>query len=103
VKPPSELGGDQVLRFALIDQEVRATEATAHRSAEIVNGEVVPGETMGEFAALAIVGGSHSGYFLLYLDGEGDSVADTWHETIEDALEQAEFEYEGITAKWVVP
>ena len=68
VKPPSELGGEQVLRFALIDQAVSATGATTHRLAEIVDGEIVPGETMGEFAALAIVGDSDSGYFLLCLD-----------------------------------
>jgi len=28
-------------------------------------------------------------------------VTDTWHETLEGALRQAEFEYEGVTATWI--
>lgn len=35
-------------------------------------------------------------------DGDWNTVTDTWHETLEGALEQAEFEYEGVTATWNV-
>lgn len=100
--PPDELGGEKVLRYASIDDDVRPTGATKHSYGDLVDGEIVAGGPLGPFAALAIQG-DDSGYFLLYLDADGSPVTDTWHETLDDALEQAEFEYEGITAKWVVP
>lgn len=100
--PPDELGGEKVLRYASIDDDVRPTGATKHSYGDLVDGEIVAGEPVGAFAALAIQG-DDAGYFLLYLDADGSPVTDTWHETLDDALEQAEFEYEGITAKWVVP
>jgi hypothetical protein len=95
-------GDATILRVARIDDDVRPTGSTRHSSGELVDGEIVAGETLGPFAALAIVEEeSSSGYLLLYLDQNGDSVADTWHETLEDAMDQAEHEYEGITSKWV--
>lgn len=103
MKPPDELDGEKVLRYASIDDDVRPTGATKHSYGDVVDGEIVAGEPLGQFAALAIQGDDDAGYFLLYLDADGSSVTDTWHETLDDALGQAEFEYEGITAKWVVP
>ena len=35
-------------------------------------------------------------------DPAWNTVTDTWHETLEDALEQAEFEYEGVAETWNV-
>ena len=37
-------------------------------------------------------------YLLLYLDANGDSITDTWHQTLDDAKGQAEFEF-GTTEK----
>jgi hypothetical protein len=93
-----------ILRVAQIDDDVRATGATSHALGAIVDGELVAGDTLGPFAGLAIIEQeSSSGYLLLYLDESGDPVTDTWHETLEDAIDQAEHEYEGITSKWWVP
>jgi hypothetical protein len=33
-------------------------------------------------------------------NAEWDSVTDTWHQTLEEAKEQAEFEYEGVSETW---
>ena len=38
------------------------------------------------------------GYLLLYLDKDGNEMTDTYHETLEDALEQANWEF-GIEAE----
>jgi hypothetical protein len=43
------------------------------------------------------------GYFLLYLDASGQSLTDTWHETVEAAREQARFEFEIDDDDWFVP
>jgi hypothetical protein len=101
--PPEEIGGATVLRLAVVDENVRPTGATKHLLGAIVGGELVPGRPLGPFAALAIVRYSDcEGYYLLYLDEVWDEVTDTWHETVEDAMRQAEWEYQGITEKWVV-
>jgi hypothetical protein len=41
------------------------------------------------------------GYYLFSCSSNWVEFADTWHETIEDAKDQAEFEYAGISNNWV--
>jgi len=40
-----------------------------------------------------------AGYFLLYLC-ENSQVADTWHQTLDDAFHQAEFEFNVKLEEW---
>jgi hypothetical protein len=40
------------------------------------------------------------GYYLFYCDSHWVEFTDGWHETIDDAMDQAEFEYTGITNNW---
>jgi hypothetical protein len=42
-----------------------------------------------------------SAYYLFGCDTEWNAVTDTWHETLGDALHQAELEYEGVSGTWV--
>lgn len=102
-EPPSTMGGGTVLRFASVGKDVRPTGATVHSYAEIVDGEIVLGEPLGPFAALAIVQvPDETGFYLFYLDDRWEIVTDTHHETLEAALHQAEFEYDGIAGNWIV-
>ncbi len=41
------------------------------------------------------------GFYLFGCDSEWQCVMDTWHQTLEEAQHQAEFEYEGVTKTWV--
>jgi hypothetical protein len=41
-----------------------------------------------------------SAYYLFGCDEEWRPITDTWHQTVEQAKEQAEFEYEGVTRTW---
>jgi hypothetical protein len=41
------------------------------------------------------------GHYLFYCDDEWTCITDTWHQTREDAMQQAEFEYEGVSKTWV--
>jgi hypothetical protein len=99
--PPTQIGEARVLHFVSIDEEMRPTGATRHSFGTIVDGELVPGAQMDTFHALAIVQvAGDKAYHLLYLDAEWREVTDTWHQSVDDAKRQAEFEYEGITSKW---
>jgi hypothetical protein len=40
------------------------------------------------------------GFYLLRLDPEGQCLADTWHQSLEEAKAQARFEYEIDDADW---
>jgi hypothetical protein len=93
-RPPETLDGARVLRYAHVTGSVRPTGATRH---------FAPQGQLGPAAALAIAQYSTDpGFYLFYLDDEGTVATDTYHDSIEDALAQAAFEYEGLTW-WDVP
>lgn len=47
-------------------------------------------------AALVVIDDKGAeGVFIFRFDDDGNEVGDTWHETADDALRQAAFEYEG--------
>ena len=43
------------------------------------------------------------GFYLLGCDHEWKAVTDTWHQTLQEAMAQAEFEYEGVPRTWSRP
>jgi len=63
--------------------------------------QVVNGEAQGTASGLALCQyDGETAYYLFGCDAKWNAVTDTWHETLEGALQQAEFEYEGVTATW---
>jgi hypothetical protein len=44
-----------------------------------------------------------SEFYLFGCDAEWNTVTDTFHETLEEAKHQAEFEYEGTRTTWISP
>ncbi len=88
---PQEIGGLPVICFTPIDDPHRPTGNCRHLG---------PGGVLGPARGLAICGRPDEGIYL-FSCGEGwVPFADTWHETVEQAKGQAEFEYEGISATW---
>lgn len=49
---------------------------------------------------LLVIEGSSSGIFLYRYTFAGECVGDTWHTSIDEAKQQAEFEYGGLQIKW---
>ena len=43
---------------------------------------------------------SESGWLLLRIDANGDPITDSWHASLEEAKEQARFEYEIEEGDW---
>lgn len=93
--PPVEIGGTRVLYYAVFDGRCRPTGNCKH----CVAGKAI------EPAAGLVIGqhGSDQGYYLLYCDRNWAAVTDTWHQTLEDAMHQAEFEYDGVSYFWLSP
>jgi hypothetical protein len=88
---PRLLGGLPVVAYTPIDQRHRATGNCRH----FAHGELVH-----PAAGLAICRDSDGGFLLFGCDAGWNTVTDTWHESLEDARYQAEFEYEGIDGTW---
>ncbi len=90
--PPELVGGARVVRWSPIDNRHRHTGNCTN---------IVAGKVMGAAAGLAICQYDGEGaYYLFGCDAEWNSLTDSWHLTLEEALEQAEFEYEGVSATW---
>ena len=86
---PEFVGGDKVLYAAIVNLAI-PTGNTEH---------FVQGRLQGPAYALVICQ-SNNGYYLFYCDDKWNVFADTWHETIEDAKDQADYEYSGINSNW---
>ena len=83
-----ELDGALVIRSAEVTADVLPTGRTRH---------IRDGEAEGPLAQLAIARYAHDGgYYFLYLDAGGAVVTDTYHDSLEGAVEQAEYEYIGL-------
>jgi hypothetical protein len=89
---PRSIGGAKVICFTPIDSRHRHTGNCR---------QIVAGVLQGAAAGLAICQyEGQDGYYLFGCNAEWDSVTDTWHQTLEEAKEQAEFEYEGVSETW---
>jgi len=83
-KPPPAIDNAKVLRVADLS-DILATGKTRH----VVGGRVVEG-----FAALAIARYERGeGVYLFYCDAEWKVITDTYHDDIDGAVAQAEFEF----------
>lgn len=61
----------------------------------------ISGNEQNNFSNLAICQYTNDqGFYLFYCDENWNNITDTWHESIEDAIEQAEFEFSGTTHQW---
>jgi hypothetical protein len=89
---PHQLGGAKVIYFTAIDERHRPTGNCK---------QIVAGVLQGPVAGLAIC--QYAGedcYYLFGCDGAWKGITDTWHQTLEEAMAQAEFEYAGVSATW---
>ena len=89
---PQTIDSANVLAWAAIDDGVQATGNTIHRRG---------GEVLNPASKLAICRyEEENSYYLFYCDENWEVITDTWHQSMDDAKSQAEFEYLGITNQW---
>ena len=94
-KAPGVIDGAKVLLYTPVDARHRHTGGCRN---------YVAGELAGPAAGLAVC--RYEGDPAVYLfgcDEEWNAVTDSWHQTVEEAKSQAEFEYEGVSATWLTP
>src|SRR5262245_24715332 len=94
MKPcPPIVGNARVICYTPIDERHRFTGACK---------QIVAGQLMGAMAGLAICQyEGETAFYLFGCDADWQTVTDTWHETLDDAKHQAQFEYEGVSHTWI--
>lgn len=58
---------------------------------------------LGRVVGLAVCREPEGGIYLFGCGAEWQSITDTWHETLDDALHQADYEQEGRALRWKWP
>jgi len=57
-----------------------------------------------DWPALLLIEKKKDGVFLFRFTAEGRCVGDTWHQTVDEAQQQAKFEFENLLSDWkIVP
>jgi hypothetical protein len=93
VPAPEEIGGARVILYAPVDDRCRPTGKCKH---------VVWGKVAGPAAGLAICRyAGEDAFYLFGCDEDWASVTDSWFRSLEEAIRQAEVEYEGISKLWI--
>jgi hypothetical protein len=92
---PRQIGGAEVICFTPIDARHCLTGNCK---------QIVAGILQGPAAALAVCRyPGEDGYYLFGCNAAWECVTDTWHQTLEEAKAQAEFEYAGVSVTWQRP
>ena len=91
---PTIIGGAPVILYSRIDERHTSTEACRH---------FVDGQLIGPAWGLAICQfDGDDGFYLFRCSDDFTPVTDTYHDSIEEAKEQAEAEYRGVSQTWEV-
>ena len=90
---PLFLAGSPVLVWTRLDGRQRTAGNTRHPD----------GTRLDAVAGLAICRNPEGDFYLFGCDAEWNTLTDTWHETLDDALYQAEYDYEGVSETWEWP
>jgi len=88
-----------VIKLTALVESSQTRNRTRHEVGTIVCGEPVALSKVPNPSKLMIIE-EPDGVFLLYLDSEGEVMTNTWHESIQLAMQQAEFEFGVMTENW---
>lgn len=87
-----EMSGYSIIAYVRLTENHHQTGKTRH---------FIQGSLMNIPSALRIIQYDEgSGYFLLYFDESGKELTDTFHDSLEKALAQAEMEFEVQSDEW---
>jgi hypothetical protein len=93
---PTIIGAMSDVLFSRIDDRHRATNGCVHIRSDV--------GLLGPAWGLAICRPPKGeGCFLYRCEDDWMPVTDTWHASLDDAKQQAEFEYAGVDATWQLP
>jgi hypothetical protein len=95
INPPNRIDNAHVIVYLILTATNERTRKTMH---------IVEGNLIQEVFGLAICKyDDDEGFYLFYCDDEWRAVTDTYHASVQDAKEQAAFEYTNTEDGWINP
>jgi hypothetical protein len=92
---PKQVGEADVVAYLVLNDNYRRTKNTRH---------IVDGSVMKDFYGLCICRYQKDlGYYLYYCDSSWHALTDTYHNSMEEAMAQAELEYASSKNGWLFP
>ncbi|WP_457617715.1 hypothetical protein [Lutibacter sp.] len=89
---PKKIGGANLIEYLVLNKKHKWTVKTEH---------FISGKLVNEFYALAICQYESSNeFYLFYCDENWNEKTDTLHDSIKDAKDQADFEFENTISNW---
>ncbi|MBN8693078.1 MAG: hypothetical protein J0L69_07755 [Bacteroidetes bacterium] len=95
---PDIIGNAKVLLYTTIDGRHSFTNNTKHLIVNKTPGQINSPEPMHGLAICKY--DNENSFYLFGCNSKWESITDTCHDTIEDAIDQAEFEYKGSINTW---
>ena len=93
MNPPPQIDGAQLISYLVLSNINHRTGNTEH---------IVGGTPIENFHGLAICQYQNDNWFyLFYCDSSWEAITDTYHASILNAKEQAEFEYTNTANAWL--
>ena len=77
----------------------KTTGNTTHSIGSLKDGKPVVEEAI-PTPAWVEIHEDGGGFFFMHFDESGDVIADTWHQSVNEAKEQAEFEFGILASDW---
>ena len=87
------------MKLILKAKVLKVTGKTKHAIGNVVDGAPIATSSLTPPAWIGIAR-QGDGFFLMHLNAGGACFADTWHESLERAKAQAEFEFEISEGEW---
>ena len=92
LQAPSHIGGMQVVLWSPLDDRHQMIGRTRH---------LVASRQLSAPSGLATCKETSESFFLFYCDAAWRPITDTWHQDLDAARAQAEFEFANVSASWV--
>jgi len=93
MRPPNLVGNAELIAYLVLNENNIRTGNTEHFAG---------GKLMETSYGLAICRyENEKGFYLFYCDSSWETIADTCHDSVEDAKDQATFEYTNTENSWV--
>jgi hypothetical protein len=84
------------MEYMIVKEVLISNHLSTGRTKHYSNDQLLPAAKKLRIAKF----GGDRGYYLYYLDENDEEMTDTYHETIESAMRQAEFEYNIKPHEW---
>lgn len=91
---PEKIGNADLIAYLILTSKHTKTNNTKH----YVSGQLLTGISILTICKYV----NDAGYYLFYCGSDWKEFTDTYHDSMEDAMDQAEFEFANTHGDWII-